>query len=146
MSLHAEPKTKAEAFALHLELNYGLQLSVSRHERLIAELGKFADDYAEERYVKTYNVGRVEQVEQVAPPRGLLGILGSEDSFHITPGYTGISRTDYPSAPPATDDVQKFGDKNAIEAFTNILANQERQEFEPATPATEGEQSDADGR
>ena len=38
MGLHAYPTTAAERFALHLELNYGLQLDTGRHQALVAEI------------------------------------------------------------------------------------------------------------
>jgi hypothetical protein len=38
MSLHAKPKTAAQSLALHLEMNYGLQLDPARHGLLCADL------------------------------------------------------------------------------------------------------------
>lgn len=43
MSLHAEPTNRAEQFALHLEMKYGLQLDLPRSTALVAELQEFAN-------------------------------------------------------------------------------------------------------
>jgi hypothetical protein len=46
MSLHAEPKTAAQSLALHLEMNYGLQLDPARHGLLCADLDQHLRAYA----------------------------------------------------------------------------------------------------
>jgi hypothetical protein len=42
-SLHGTPKTAAEKLALHLEVNYGIQLDPVRHSQLLAEIEAFAE-------------------------------------------------------------------------------------------------------
>ncbi len=43
MPLHKKPETYAEQFALHLEMQYGLQLDAARHRLLVEELENFLD-------------------------------------------------------------------------------------------------------